>query len=132
MLPTTDAGGFVVTGEEYDKFALWITEMVFNCHGGARARGWWDNQRNVGEALCLIHSEISEAMEGFRRARMDEHLPDLPSIAVELADALVRIFDLAGGMTLPLGEAFARKLHYNMTRPDHSLAARTAPGGKAF
>jgi NTP pyrophosphatase (non-canonical NTP hydrolase) len=128
----TDNDGHKISAEQYMRAFDQIDELVQMCHWAAHARGWWDKQRNVGEALCLIHSEISEAMEGHRRSINDEHIEHLPSIAVELADALIRIFDLAGGLRLPLGEAFALKLHYNMVRPDHERSARMQPGGKSF
>jgi len=63
---------------------------------------WWHDihtgkklDRNVGEMLCLIHSEISEAMEAHRKGLMDDKLPHRLGIEVELADACIRIFDLA-------------------------------------
>ena len=50
--------------------------------------------RNVGELLCLIHSEISEAMEGARKDLMDTHLTHRSMMEVELADAIIRILRL--------------------------------------
>ncbi len=108
------------------------------CHVRAYNAGWYHDpktldpiQRNVGELLALVHSEISEALEGHRKNKQDDHLPHRKSIEVELADALVRIFDLAGYLKLDLGGAYREKLLYNETRTDHTLAAR-ADGGKAF
>jgi NTP pyrophosphatase (non-canonical NTP hydrolase) len=109
-----------------------IDELVELCHEKARANHWWDKERNFGELIALIHSEVSEAMEGYRTDKLDEHIQHHQSVTVELADALVRIFDLAGGFNLPLGLAFAEKLKYNQDRADHKLAARNAPGGKKF
>jgi hypothetical protein len=82
--------------------------------------------------LCLIHSEISEAMEGYRKNLMDDHLPHRPMIEVELADAMIRIGDLAEGLGLDLGGAVAEKLAFNARRADHKPEARRAAGGKAF
>jgi NTP pyrophosphatase (non-canonical NTP hydrolase) len=53
-------------------------------------------------------------------------------LEVELADALIRICDLAGAMQLDLGGAVREKLDYNATRADHKFEARTAEGGKAY
>jgi NTP pyrophosphatase (non-canonical NTP hydrolase) len=112
--------------------AAWI------CHDESRRAGWYHNldgspkNRNVPEMLCLVHSEISEALEGYRKGQMDKHLPHRSAIEVELADALIRIFDLAEHLDLSLGEAMAEKLLYNRTRTDHKPAARGAVGGKAF
>ena len=128
----TNNNGYIIDTETYLKSAIEIKKLVNLCHGAAKAAHWWDTDRNVGEMLCLIHSEISEAMEGYRKSARDEHLHQRYSIEVELADALVRIFDLAGGLNLSLGEAFAEKLCYNQSRLDHTLAERNAPGGKKF
>jgi NTP pyrophosphatase (non-canonical NTP hydrolase) len=100
---------------------------------------WWRDintgaplQRNVGELLMLIVSEVAEGMEGHRKSRMDDHLPQHDSLSVELADAVIRIFDLAGGLGLPLAAAWRDKMEYNARRQDHTHAARRAEGGKAY
>lgn len=100
--------------------------------------GWYTNpetgelkKRNVPEMLCLIHSEISEAMEGYRKGLMDDKLPHRSMIEVELADALIRIGDLAGYLNLDLDGAVREKMDYNATREDHKLEARKN-GGKKF
>lgn len=111
------------------------------CHGDAVLAGWWRDlktgedirgKRNVGELLCLIHSEISEAMEGHRKNLMDDKLPHRPMLEVELADAVIRIFDLAGGFDLDIAGAIAEKLEYNRNRADHKPENRLAEGGKAY
>lgn len=113
--------------------------LVCLCHGAARQAGWWTDIRtgqpltpNVGEKLMLIVSEVAEAMEGHRKSRNDDHLPNRPMIEVELADALIRICDLAGGLDLDLGGAVRDKLAYNAQRADHKVSARLAVGGKAY
>ncbi len=111
------------------------------CHAASVRGGWWHNlatgeslkgQRNVPEMLCLIHSEISEAMEGHRKGKMDDKLPHRSMIEVELADAIIRICDLAGGLDLDLGGALAEKMAYNAVRADHKPENRRAEGGKAY
>lgn len=116
-----------------------LTNLSIACHAAAVASGWWHDKktgelldRNVGELLCLVHSEISEAMEADRKNAMDDHLPNRKGFEVELADALIRIFDLAGASGIDLAGAFAEKLSYNMRRKDHSIEARNAEGGKAY
>lgn len=100
---------------------------------------WWINlntgepiDRNVGEMLCLVHSEISEALEGHRKGLMDVHLPHRPMIEVELADAIIRIFDIAAGLKLDLGGAYEEKKAYNAIRDDHKKENRLKPGGKKY
>lgn len=86
--------------------------------------------RNVPEMIALIHSEVSEGLEGYRKNLMDDKLPHRPMLEVELADTLIRIFDLAGYQGLDLGGAVMEKLEYNATREDHKLANRKADNGK--
>lgn len=88
--------------------------------------------RTVPEKLCLTHSELSEAMEGHRKGLMDDKLPWRPMLEVELADTIIRIFDLAGALQLDLGGAVVEKLAYNSIRPDHKPEARAAEGGKEY
>jgi len=112
------------------------------CHGDSFKAGWWINHKTGADArdnpmcfsqkLCLIHSEISEAMEGDRKSLQDTHLPHRSMREVELADALIRIFDLAGAYGMDIGGALAEKLEYNRNRLDHKLSARSAEGGKAY
>lgn len=107
------------------------------CHLASSTAGWWEgvSPRAFGvipTKLCLIHSEISEAMEGDRKGLMDDHLPHRTMLEVELADAVIRIAELAGALGLDLGGAIAEKMAYNARRADHKPEARAAVGGKAY
>jgi NTP pyrophosphatase (non-canonical NTP hydrolase) len=82
--------------------------------------------------LMLIVSELAEAMEGDRTSAMDKKLPTRPEREVELADALIRIVDLAQGFKLDLAGAVAEKLNYNKSRLDHKIEARLADNGKKY
>lgn len=111
-----------------------VNGLVNTCHDQASTAGWWPDKVNfnVAEKLCLIHSEVSEAMEGVRKDLNDDHLPNRKMVEVELADAVIRIFDLAGAMELDLGGALAEKLEYNKHRADHKPENRELANGKAF
>ena len=125
--------------------------LVEAAHGASVAAGWWNGftarppyqtkvsvnpellDRHVVPAkLCLIHSEVSEAMEGHRKGLMDDKLPHRPMIEVELADAVIRIADLAGALGLDLGGAIAEKMAFNRVRPDHKIENREKAGGKVY
>ena len=121
--------------------ALQTAGQILNqqCHGAAVAGGWWQDprtgqsiHRNTGEMLMLIVSEVSEAMEGDRKDLMNDKLPERKMFEVELADAVIRIFDLAGSKGLDLGATIAEKIAFNMQRADHKPAARAAAGGKKY
>ena len=64
-------------------------------HENAVAHGWWESDRSFGEICALIHSELSEALEEYRNNQPNvywiTHKPE--GIAVELADAVIRILD---------------------------------------
>ena len=103
------------------------------CHGIAKECGWWETttERDVPRLLMLIVSEVAEAMEGDRKNLMDDHLPERKMLEVELADAVICIFDMAGGLKLDVAGAIVDKLIYNTTRHDHKPEVR-ADGGKAY
>jgi hypothetical protein len=88
--------------------------------------------RNVGELIALIHSEVSEMLEGVRKELMDTHLVHRPMEEVEAADIFIRLMDYCAYRGLDLGGATIEKLEYNRRRADHTNAARLAAGGKKF
>ena len=127
-----------------------IETLQRKIHQGNVDAGWWTDldtlqslaeecrirtrvgKALVAEKLVLIHSEVSEAMEGARKNLMDDKLPHRKMIEVELADAVIRILDLAGALQLDLAGAIQEKLAYNAVREDHKVENRKAEGGKSY
>jgi NTP pyrophosphatase (non-canonical NTP hydrolase) len=114
---------------------LHLSDLCKSVHDWAVGKGWWDkSDRNFPEQLCLIHSEISEALEEYRVHGIDPkallythhckesgeyefregHKPE--GIASELADAVIRICDIAGHYNIDLENAIEVKMAYNHTR----------------
>lgn len=109
-----------------------INELAVEIHQNNVDAGWWDKPREKGTLLMLVVSEIAEAMEGERKDIMDDHLPHRKMAEVELADAMIRIFDYAGAFGYDLQGAIEEKLEYNKQRADHKLENRAKEGGKQF
>lgn len=120
--------------------------MMYNLSGLAAAvheanKKWWQDpvtgepiQRNKGELIALMHSELSEALEGERRGLMDDKLPQYPMPVVEIIDVFIRGLDYLGGFypDVDIHEVFLAKMAYNAKRADHSHEERSKDGGKKF
>ena len=114
-----------------------LNDYAAECHHANRK--WWQDpatgkpiERNKGELIALIHSELSECLEGVRKGLPDDKLPHRPMEEVELADTLIRIFDYAGGFGLDLNGAYLEKMAFNARRADHTHEQRLKDGGKKF
>ena len=101
-----------------------VKDLQYDVHQLAREKGFWDKPRSPAECLALIHSEVSEALEEFREGvRMGVYYPGYPSnmqphgYGIELADALIRILDLAQHLELDMEDMIRIKMEYNKTRP---------------
>lgn len=151
----TDPAGLLNDSTAKTQFIFFASMLQDLCHGIAAQSGWWTDLKtgaslrspnygatgnlqpgllkiNVPEKLMLIVSEIAEAMEGVRKNLKDDKLPHRPMLEVELADAVIRILDLAGGIGLDVPAAIVEKLVYNSKRADHKPENRKADGGKTF
>jgi NTP pyrophosphatase (non-canonical NTP hydrolase) len=95
-------------------------------HDVSVSKGWWDKERNEGEIIALIHSELSEALEALRgNNKKDDKVPEFLGVEVELADAIIRIMDYGHSKQYRIAEALEAKINFNKTRP-------VMHGGKKF
>lgn len=118
-------------------------------HGSSVAAGWWAQLEEVKSHLpehlhavveqwycatkiALIHSEVSEMMEGLRKGLKDDHLPYRDMEEVEASDILIRLFDYAGFREMDLAGSTYEKGEYNQGRADHKITTRAGEGGKKF
>lgn len=113
-----------------------INELIQIAHQNAIDKGWWQEERSFGELIVLVHAELSEAIEDYRAGKdpaeawyekKDQttfqgrpYQPD-PSwkpcgIPSELADVVIRIFDICGFYNIDLEAAISEKMRFNATR----------------
>ena len=114
-----------------------IEVLVAACHGRAWNAGWWHNiktgeydPRSHGDICSLIHSEVSEAYEGYRKDLMDDKLPQRKMFPVEIGDTIIRAFDAMGGLYPGDAVCIIEKMMYNDSRADHKPENRVKEGGK--
>lgn len=114
-----------------------LTELAKEIYAGNKERGFWDEERNFGELLMLVVSELGEAIESHRKgwntvpaqnvefmltlndAAFNEAFKDSVKDTVEdeIADAIIRLLDLCGGLGINIDAHVKAKLKYNASRP---------------
>jgi NTP pyrophosphatase (non-canonical NTP hydrolase) len=114
------------TAELAERRDIGLNQLVQMAHANSRSHGWYDGgERNIPEMLALIHSEVSEALEDYRRDNSPDGLLRLTrdkngkpvGFASEIADIVIRVADLCGYLGIDLASAVRVKHKYNVTRP---------------
>jgi NTP pyrophosphatase (non-canonical NTP hydrolase) len=95
-----------------------IAALQFETGALTRAKGWRDPAPSVGEAIAMMHSELSEAVQSYRTRGMaawrEAEKPE--GVAAELADCIIRILDFADLHGIDMQATIAEKMRYNWTR----------------
>jgi NTP pyrophosphatase (non-canonical NTP hydrolase) len=105
-----------------------LNDLCHRANSMAIEKGFWDETpdepgrlTSLGSKIALVHCEVSEAMEEYRKhhplneIRIEEGKPE--GWAIELADIIIRVCDLAEHTQVNLGAAVNVKLRFNETRP---------------
>jgi NTP pyrophosphatase (non-canonical NTP hydrolase) len=87
-----------------------INDWQKEVHQNAIQKGWWETKRPLPELLCLIHSEVSEALEVIRGSHDG-------TLGEEMADVVIRVMDLCEAYDIDLEVEIMRKHAFNRERP---------------
>ena len=113
----------VITGKaDRIQFGTSWKAMAYAMHINSVDKGFWDGEiidgveRNTGELIALMHSELSEALEGDRKPHPDKHCPGFDNLAVEMADCVIRIMEFCHARDVPVAQALLAKTRVNIDR----------------
>ena len=105
----------------YYKFVVGMDHLAKEIHQVNRDKGFWEDgkDRNDGEMIALMHSELSELLEVVRKEGYEarcEKVPEISAAEEEVADLIIRVLDYSRARNLDVGNAVLKKLEYNKGR----------------
>lgn len=107
-----------MTTYDQDTFVVGFNAIATHAHKNAVDHGFWESDTDTRVKICLMHSELSEALEAIRHGNPpDDHIPEFSGVEAEFADVIIRIMDTAKQNGFRVAEAVLAKMEYNASRP---------------
>ena len=118
-LYVTDSADYCSSACKNDaQFRAQLSRIAASCNINAHAKGFYEEPRTFGDECALMHTEISEMFEAFRKGNPDStKILGFSQIEEERADQFIRLVETAFQRHERLGEAILAKMSYNATRP---------------